>query len=52
LPILIVSFILITQPRFYVSKFSDPIFWPTVFGIVCLFLFGNFLIHRMVNFKY
>jgi tight adherence protein B len=52
LPILIVSFIFLTQPNFYSSKFSDPIFWPTVFGILLLYAFGNFVIHRMVNFKY
>ena len=52
LPILIVSFILLTQPSFYASKFSDPIFWPTVFGIAALYAIGQLIVHRMVNFKY
>jgi tight adherence protein B len=52
LPIILVSFIMFTQPNFYSSKFSEPIFWPVVFAIVTLYLIGQFIINRMVNFRY
>jgi tight adherence protein B len=52
LPILLIAFLLLTQPTFYTSKFSDPIFWPIVGGIVVLYFVGQFMIQRMVNFKY
>ncbi len=52
LPVILISFLMLTQPDFYTSKFDDPIFWPVV-GIVMVFYFiGQFIIHKMVNFKY
>ncbi|MGH7025057.1 MAG: type II secretion system F family protein [Caulobacteraceae bacterium] len=52
LPIGLVCFLLVLHPVFYVSKFNDPLFWP-VSGITILwFLIGQFMINRMVNFKY
>ena len=52
LPVGLVGFLLITQPGFYTSKFDDPIFWPAVAVIVLMYLIGQFVINRMVNFKY
>ncbi len=52
LPILVVSVLLATSPTFYTSKFSDPIFWPTVIGVIVLYLIGQLMIRRIVNFKY
>ncbi len=52
LPVLLISFLGLTQPRFYTDKFSDPIFWPTVAVVVSLYLVGWFIIHRIVNFRY
>jgi tight adherence protein B len=52
LPVGLVAFLLLTQPKFYTSKFDDPAFWPCVAGIVVLYLIGQFIINRMVNFKY
>ncbi len=52
LPIGLVCFLLITQPDFYTSKFDDPIFWPAVAVITVMYLVGQFIINRMVNFKY
>ncbi len=52
LPLLLISFLMLTQPQFYTSKFAEPVFWPVVGGIVMLYLIGQFIINRMVNFKY
>jgi len=51
LPPLLISFIALTQPSFYTSKFSDPIFWPTVVVICVIYLVGWVMIHRIINFK-
>ncbi len=52
LPIFLISFMLLTRPEYYTSKFADPIFWPTVGIVSVVYLFGLFLIHRIINFKY
>jgi len=52
LPIFLISTIGMSQPAFYSVKFSDPIFWPTVVGIVGLYFTGLMLMHRITNFKY
>jgi tight adherence protein B len=52
LPIGVVCFILMAQPGFYTSKFNDPAFWPAVGVILLVYFTGQFMINRMVNFKY
>jgi tight adherence protein B len=52
LPALVISTMFLLRPSFYTSKFSDPIFWPSVAGIVAMYLLGWAIIHRIVNFKY
>ncbi|HEY8054309.1 MAG TPA: type II secretion system F family protein [Terriglobales bacterium] len=52
LPIGLVCFLLLTRPEFYTTKFGDPIFWPATAGIIVWFLIGQFMMNRMVNFKY
>ncbi|MFN3515219.1 MAG: type II secretion system F family protein [Phenylobacterium sp.] len=52
LPILLISFMFITQPSFYVSKFDDPIFWPVVAVVAALYGAGQAIMHRIVNFRY
>jgi tight adherence protein B len=52
LPIGLVSFLMLTQPTFYTSKFDDPLFWPGAAIILSMFMIGQFMINRMVNFKY
>ncbi len=52
LPILLISSLMLMQPEFYTSKFSDPIFWPTVGVIGVLYLIGWMMIHRIINFRY
>jgi len=52
LPVLLISFMMLLQPQFYTSKFSDPIFWPVVGGIGVLYLVGWLMIHRIINFRY
>lgn len=52
LPVFLIGFMCITQPAFYISKFSDPIFWPVVVFVVVLYGVGQVIMHRIVNFKY
>jgi tight adherence protein B len=52
IPLLLIAFLMLTQPAFYTDKFSDPIFWPGVAGVSVVYLIGRLIIHRMVNFKY
>jgi tight adherence protein B len=52
LPIVLVSFLMLSQPTFYTSKFSDPIFWPSVGVTGVVYLLGQLMINRMINFKY
>ena len=52
LPVFLISFIFLTQPAFYTSKFGDPIFMPTVIIIGLLYLFGIWMTRRIVNFSY
>lgn len=52
LPIFCVSIVSIFNPEFYTSKFADPAFWPVVGGVLVLYLVGQLMIRRIVNFKY
>lgn len=52
LPIILIGFIMLTQPNFYTTKFDDPIFWPTVGFTFLGYMIGQLIINRMVNFKY
>jgi len=52
LPIFLVSFVGLTQPSFYTSKFADPIFWPVVILMLIIYAIGQVVMNRIVNFKY
>jgi len=52
LPALVVGFQMLTHPRVYTDKFSDPIFWPTVWLTLALYFGGWLVVRRIVNFKY
>ena len=52
LPVVLISFLSLTQPQFYTSKFDNPVFWPIVSGIVVLYLLGLLLMRSIINFKY
>lgn len=52
LPIFLIGSLLIMQPRYYIDKFSDPLFWPIVAGVLGLYLMGWLIIQRIINFKY
>jgi tight adherence protein B len=52
LPIGLVGMVLLSNPKFYTSKFSDPLFWPIVSAIVALYICGWLMIRRIMNFKY
>ncbi|MDB5460976.1 MAG: secretion system protein [Caulobacteraceae bacterium] len=52
LPLFLVGLLSLTEPQFYVSKFNDPIFWPTTAAVGCLYLIGWFIIRRIIDIKY
>ncbi|HEY3696566.1 type II secretion system F family protein [Phenylobacterium sp.] len=52
LPVGLVAFQAVFNPKFYTDKFSDPIFWPTVACVGGLYLLGWAMIQRIINFKY
>lgn len=52
LPAFLIAFILMTQPTYYTSKTSDPIFWPVAAGVFASYLVGLLLIRRIINFRY
>lgn len=52
LPILAVSIQFMFQPQIYISKFSDPIFWPAVGATLAVYFAGWLWIQRIINFKY
>jgi tight adherence protein B len=52
LPILLISFMMLTNPAYYTTKFSDPIFWPVVGYISVGYLIGIVMIYRIIHFKY
>jgi len=52
LPVFLISAMMLFQPRFYTDKVSDPIFWPTAITILVIYVIGQLMIRRIVNFKY
>jgi tight adherence protein B len=52
LPIGMVGFLMTFRPAFYTSKFNDPVFWPFAAGIAVLYIIGQLILSRIVNFKY
>jgi tight adherence protein B len=52
LPILLVTFIMFTQPTFYLSKIGHPVFWPIAGSILMLYLTGIVIMRRIINIKY
>ncbi|MGA0604100.1 type II secretion system F family protein [Caulobacter sp. KR2-114] len=52
LPIFLIGMLALFQPHFYTDKFSDPVFWPVVGGVIVVYGIGQLLIYRIVNFKY
>lgn len=52
LPIFLIGCLALFQPHFYTDKFRDPVFWPAVGIVITVYLIGQVMIHRIVNFKY
>jgi tight adherence protein B len=52
LPVLLISFMMLTNSAYYTTKFSDPIFWPVVGIVFLIYLAGLVMIRRILNFKY
>ncbi len=52
LPILMVLALGMMSPGYYTSKFSDPLFWPVMGGVVVLYGIGRAWIYRITHFRY
>lgn len=52
LPLLVIGGVTLSNPTYYTSKFSDPLFWPIVIFIAVLYLVGQQIINRIINFRY
>jgi tight adherence protein B len=52
LPVGMVMFQLMLNPKVYSSKFSDPIFWPVVTLTAVVYGLGWLMVHRIINFRY
>lgn len=52
LPIILTSMMMLVTPNYYSAKFSDPIFWEIAGVVFVSYLFGLFLMHRIINFRY
>ena len=50
--VFLIAFIFMTQPDYYTSKTSDPIFWPVAMGVFASYLAGLYMIRRIINFRY
>ncbi|HWA60448.1 MAG TPA: type II secretion system F family protein [Caulobacteraceae bacterium] len=52
LPIFLVGSLFLLAPKFYTSKFNDPVFWPVVGVVVLVYLIGQVMISRIINIRY
>jgi len=52
LPIFLVGTMFLFSPHFYTDKFSDPVFWPVVTIVIIVYIAGQVMISRIINFKY
>jgi tight adherence protein B len=52
LPVFLVGSMFLFAPHFYTDKFSDPVFWPIVGIVILVYIIGQVMIHRIINFKY
>jgi tight adherence protein B len=52
LPVFLVSFLMLTQPHYYIDKFSDPLFWTITTAVLSIYVVGWLIINRIINFKY
>ena len=52
LPLFLIGITMVGNPAYYTDKFSDPVFWPFVMGILALYAVGWVAIQRIINFKY
>jgi len=52
MPFILVGIILLIYPGYFLNVTDHPLFTPAIsFGLLLL-LVGNFVMYRMVNFKY
>ena len=52
MPVFVVGVQMLANPRIYIDKFSDPIFWPVVLATAGVYAGGWLIVHRIINFRY
>jgi len=52
LPFIVAGALLMIAPRYYTEVWDDPVFTPVVIFAVCLLLVGDYVMYRMVNFRF
>jgi tight adherence protein B len=52
LPIVLALYINLVNPRYYGDVWTDPIFIPIMFAVIFWSLVGDFIMFKMINFKY
>ena len=52
LPFIVAGALLMIAPRYYTEVWDDPVFMPVVIFAVCLLLVGDYVMYRMVNFRF
>lgn len=52
IPVGLICAVMLMSPGYYTTRMNDPIFWPAAAAIGALYLFGQFVIYKIVNFKY
>jgi len=52
LPFIVAGALLMIAPRYYTEVWDDPVFMPVVIFAVCLCLVGDYVMYRMVNFRF
>ena len=52
LPALIGGVIFAQNPRYYTDVWDEPMFKMAMFGLVVLSLIGDYIMYKMINFKF
>ena len=52
IPLGLICMVMLMSPGYYTTRMDDPIFWPTAAAIGVIYLIGQGIIYKIVNFKY
>jgi len=52
LPFIVSGVIFLTAPRFYSEVWHDPLIRPVLLGAISLIALGDYVMYRMVNFRF